>query len=258
MNELFIRTITGIFLAAVAVFSVLYFPVWLFKMAIAFITGVGTWEIFHLLSKRFEGISPLFFGITGFFLSLSVLFLSPVLTVFLIFLIGFYTAHKVYSLDTLTACIFGLTYGIFFISSLALLHEQNKYLMFVLFATVWAGDTMAYFIGKTFGKHRLAPRLSPKKTWEGAFGSVIGSVLAGGLTAYFFNIPETVIPVLIASVLMQIGDLFESFLKRQVGEKDSSHLIPGHGGILDRIDALIFASVVFVIFFQLQKYFMML
>ena len=253
MNELFVRTVTGIILAAAAVLSVLYFPVWLFKITIALITGVGTWEIFHLLDKRFEGINSLFFGVYGFFLSLALLFLSPVLTVFLIFLISFYTAHKIYSLDTLTASVFGLSYGVFFISSLALLHEQNKYLMFVLFATVWAGDTMAYFTGKTIGKHRLAPRLSPKKTWEGAFGSVIGSVLAGGLTAYFFNIPESVIPVLIASVLMQVGDLFESFLKRQVGEKDSSHLIPGHGGLLDRIDALIFASVIFVIFFQFRN-----
>ena len=253
MNDLLIRTITGVILAAVAVFSVLYFPVWLFKIVIAIISGVGTWEIFHLLGKRFEGINPVFFGITGFFLSLSVLFLSPFITVFLIFLIGFYTAHRVYSLNTLTACIFGLSYGVFFISSLALLHEQSRYIMFVLFATVWAGDTMAYFTGKTIGKHRLAPRLSPKKTWEGAFGSIFGSVFAGGLTAYFFNIPEAVIPVFVASVLMQIGDLFESFLKRQVGEKDSSHLIPGHGGLLDRIDALIFASVVFVIFFQIRS-----
>ncbi len=253
MNELFIRTVTGIILAAVAIFSVLYFPVWLFKISIALITGIGTWEVFHLLGKRFEGINPVFFGLFGFFLSLVLLFLSPVLTVFLIFLISFYTAHKVYSLDTLTASVFGLSYGVFFISSLALLHEQNKYLMFVLFATVWAGDTMAYFVGKTIGKHRLAPRLSPKKTWEGAIGSIFGSVFAGGLTAYLFKIPEAVIPVLIASVLMQIGDLFESFLKRQVGEKDSSHLIPGHGGILDRIDALIFASVVFVIFYQIKN-----
>ncbi|HHG74989.1 MAG TPA: phosphatidate cytidylyltransferase [Persephonella sp.] len=253
MNELLVRTVTGIILAAAAVLSVMYFPVWLFKITIALITGIGTWEIFHLLSKRFEGINPLFFGISGFFLSVTFLFLQPVLTVFLIFLIGFYTAHRVYSLDTLTASVFGLSYGVFFISSLALLHEQNKYLVFVLFATVWAGDTMAYFTGKAIGKHKLAPRLSPKKTWEGAFGSVIGSVLAGGLTAYFFNIPEAVIPVLASSVLMQIGDLFESFLKRQVGEKDSSHLIPGHGGILDRIDALIFASAVFVIFFQIKN-----
>ena len=253
MNELFVRTVTGIVLAAVAVFSVLYFPVWLFKITIALITGVGTWEIFHLLGKRYEGINPAFFGLFGFFLSLSVLFLSSFLTVFLIFLIGFYTAYKVYSLNTLTACIFGLTYGVFFISSLALLHEQSRYLMFVLFATVWAGDTMAYFTGKSIGKHKLAPRLSPKKTWEGAFGSIFGSVFAGGLTAYFFDLYEAIIPVLIASVLMQIGDLFESFLKRQVGEKDSSHLIPGHGGILDRIDALIFASVIFVIFYQIKS-----
>ena len=253
MSELLVRTITGIILAAAAVFSVLYFPVWLFKITIALITGIGTWEIFHLLSKRFEGINPLFFGISGFFLSIIFLFLPPFLIFFLIFLISFYTAHRVYSLDTLTASVFGLSYGVFFISSLALLHEQNKYLMFVLFATVWAGDTMAYFVGKTIGKHRLAPRLSPKKTWEGAFGSIIGSVFAGGLAAYLFEIPEAIIPVLIASILMQIGDLFESFLKRQIGEKDSSHLIPGHGGLLDRIDALIFASVVFVIFFQIKN-----
>jgi len=251
MNELLIRTITGVVLATVAVGGVLYLPVWLFKLIIAVLTAVATWEVFRLLSFRFEGLDPVKAGVSGFVFSLTLLFVSPYLSLLLIFLLGFYLAHRIYKIEILTVYIFGFVYPVFFVSSIGLLHSMDRYLVLVLFATVWAGDTLAYFTGKLFGRHKLAPRLSPKKTWEGAVGSVLGSLVAGGFTAYFLNIPEAIIPVIVASVIMQIGDLFESFIKRQVGQKDSSHIIPGHGGILDRIDALVFASVVFVVFFQI-------
>ncbi|WP_457624121.1 phosphatidate cytidylyltransferase [Persephonella sp.] len=251
MNELAVRTVTGILLAAAAISGVLFAPVWLFKVVIAVLAGIATWEVFRLLSFRFEGLKPVEAGISGFLFSTLTLFVSPYLSLLLIFLYGFYTGHRVYRIDTLTASVFGLVYPVFFVSSIGILHSIDRNLVLVLFATVWAGDTLAYFTGKLLGRHKLAPRLSPKKTWEGAAGSVAGSLIAGGLTAYFLEIPEAIIPVAIASVVMQIGDLFESFIKRQVGQKDSSHIIPGHGGILDRIDALIFASVVFVVFFQI-------
>jgi len=248
MNELILRTITGIILATLAVGGVLYLSVWLFKVVIAVLAGLATWEVFRLLSFRFEGLKPLEAGIAGFIFSITTLFISPYFSLLLIFLLGFYVGHRVYRIDTLTASIFGFVYPVFFVSSIGLLHSIDKNLVLVLFATVWAGDTVAYFTGKLIGRHKLAPKLSPKKTWEGAVGGMFGSVVAGGLTAYLLNIPEAIASVAIASVVMQIGDLFESFIKRQVGQKDSSNIIPGHGGILDRIDALIFASVVFVVF----------
>ncbi len=252
MSNLLIRTITGIILGTIAIVSVLYLPLVIFKLAIAGISTIASWEVANLLKRRCQYIDPYFVSIVGFFSSISVLFFDPFLALLIIFLYSFYISHKYWDLDYLSFLVFSLVYSVFFVSSIGLLIDVNRYLILILFATVWSGDTFAYFVGKNLGKHKLAPRLSPKKTWEGAFGSVIGSLLVGGATAYYFEIYSAFIPIVISSVVLQIGDLFESFIKRQVDVKDSSHLIPGHGGILDRIDALIFASIVFLIFYNLK------
>ncbi len=252
MSNLLIRTITGIILAAIAISAVLYLPEPIFKFAIAGIATIASWEVSNLLKRKYTHIDPYFASIVGFFSSISVLFFDPFLALLIIFLYSFYISHKYWDIDYLSALVFSLVYSVFFVSSIGLLIDINRYLILILFATVWSGDTFAYFVGKNLGKHKLAPRLSPKKTWEGAIGSVAGSLIIGGATAYYFEIYSAFIPIVIASVILQIGDLFESFIKRQVDVKDSSHLIPGHGGILDRIDALIFASVVFLIFYNLK------
>ena len=141
---------------------------------------------------------------------------------------------------------------------------ERVLLIFVLLA-VWIGDTAAYYVGRTIGRHKLAPIVSPNKTWEGAIASVAGSILAGWLVFHFVSriaalfpeptvtfytpsVPVHSIPwmhVFIVAVLTnigaQFGDLFESAIKRGAQVKDSGTLLPGHGGILDRIDALLFA-----------------
>jgi phosphatidate cytidylyltransferase len=118
--------------------------------------------------------------------------------------------------------------------------EGPRLLLFALLIT-WAGDTVAYFVGRALGKHSLAPHLSPKKTWEGAVASFVGSLLVAMVFARWVSVP---LPHLLAmagagNVAGQAGDLLESAYKRSAGVKDSGGLLPGHGGILDRIDALI-------------------
>jgi phosphatidate cytidylyltransferase len=115
-------------------------------------------------------------------------------------------------------------------------------LLFVLVMT-WMGDTAAYFVGRSIGKHKLAPHLSPKKTWEGTVASFFGSLVVGFIFARFIAVP---LPHLLAmaavgNVAGQVGDLLESAYKRSAGIKDSGSILPGHGGVLDRIDALILA-----------------
>lgn len=115
-----------------------------------------------------------------------------------------------------------------------------------VFAVVWGTDIFAYFVGRAVGGPKLAPAISPGKTWSGAIGGTICGILAG--TAVFlahFSLQDLRIPIvaLVLSVASQIGDLFESFVKRRFGVKDSSRLIPGHGGVMDRVDGLIFACV---------------
>ena len=120
--------------------------------------------------------------------------------------------------------------------------------------SVWIADSGAYFIGRAFGRHRFSPRLSPKKTWEGYFAGVIAGSLGGALLAYLWGFlagPEwNVSPWLgallgfLLAVLTPLGDLGESMFKRQVGAKDSGKLLPGHGGIFDRIDSWLWAAVI--------------
>jgi len=115
-----------------------------------------------------------------------------------------------------------------------------KFLLFACGIT-WAGDTVAYFVGRAFGKHLLAPKLSPKKTWEGSVGSMVGSLAVAYAFSYWIKIPVGHLLAMgaIGNVAGQMGDLLESAYKRSAGVKDSGGLLPGHGGILDRIDALI-------------------
>ena len=115
-----------------------------------------------------------------------------------------------------------------------------KLLLFALVVT-WAADTAAYFVGRAMGKHPLAPHISPKKTWEGSVGSMIGSLVVAWAFSYWIRIPvgHLVAMAVIGNVAGQMGDLLESAYKRSAGVKDSGGLLPGHGGVLDRIDALI-------------------
>ena len=112
-----------------------------------------------------------------------------------------------------------------------------------IFAIVWMADIAAYFSGKAFGKHKLAPAISPGKTLEGACGAALGVVIYGLVLRQvfaleFFSLPFWVLALLGLTVVSIVGDLFESLLKRKAGIKDSSNILPGHGGVLDRIDSL--------------------
>jgi phosphatidate cytidylyltransferase len=113
-----------------------------------------------------------------------------------------------------------------------------------IFAIVWATDILAYFVGRAIGGPKLAPPISPGKTWSGAIGGTIAGVIAGCIVVAVAGFGLTFGHVVIAallSIFSQIGDLFESFIKRRFGVKDSSRLIPGHGGVMDRVDGLVFA-----------------
>jgi len=133
------------------------------------------------------------------------------------------------------------------------LQARSPWLVLAAMAIVWVADTAAYFSGRAFGRHKLAPQVSPGKTWEGVYGAWIAVALyALALVPYAgaagFRLPVTTLAIaswvvfllLLASISV-VGDLFESLLKRHAGAKDSGALLPGHGGVLDRIDALLAA-----------------
>jgi phosphatidate cytidylyltransferase len=128
----------------------------------------------------------------------------------------------------------------------------KKLLLFTL-VLVWAGDTLAYFVGKFFGRWRMAPELSSKKTWEGAAANLLASLIVGAAFARWLHLDpaQCVVMAALANAAGQIGDLLESAYKRSAGVKDSGTLLPGHGGMLDRIDALILAAPVVWYYFNL-------
>jgi phosphatidate cytidylyltransferase len=123
------------------------------------------------------------------------------------------------------------------------LGREGPFLLLFALAITWANDTVAYFVGRGIGKHRLAPGLSPKKTWEGSIAGFAASLLVGWLFSRWLTapVPHLLIMAALGNVAGQAGDLLESAYKRSAGVKDSGGLLPGHGGVLDRIDALILA-----------------
>lgn len=131
-----------------------------------------------------------------------------------------------------------------------LAHRTGRWWLFLLLAIVALGDTLAYFTGRRFGKHKLAPSVSPKKTWEGSIGGFVGSLLAAAVWSHFVlgAVDPRILAVAAATAIMaQAGDLVESVIKRGAGVKDSSQALPGHGGFYDRLDAMILGAPTFVI-----------
>ena len=176
----------------------------------------------------------------GAFLGLTVIM------VLLLNLLSIIIIYPDFSPSDGASSLYGTLYVglIVYLYLLRVLPDGTAWLIFALTNT-WAGDTGAYFIGRTWGKHKLAPKLSPKKTIEGAVGGVICCLLAAAIFHFFY--PATPLAkLLILSVLVAfaglLGDLVESVLKRQAGIKDSGKIIPGHGGVLDRFDSFLLTA----------------
>ena len=154
------------------------------------------------------------------------------------------------TLDALGILGFGVLYFSLPISSLHYLQQADPWLVFLLFALVWLGDSAAFYVGSAIGRHKMAPTVSPKKSWEGSAAGFATSILSAAVWSWF-RLGRVDLKLLLAAALVavaaQIGDLVESMIKRGSGVKDSGSLLPGHGGMLDRIDALLFAGPVLLL-----------
>lgn len=200
--------------------------------------------------------TTVFLGL-GFFPRVISNLLFPVLSVLWIsFILLRY--HKVSSLLEMQTLISKSILGFFYVgllpaSSLWIAMNPSGISWFVfLLSVVFSADTFAYIFGVLFGKEKIMPSVSPKKTREGALGGLLGSAVAGAIVGKLFLPPDLSLPLLMAIAVFagfcgQIGDLFESLLKRVADVKDSGKIMPGHGGILDRIDAVLFASPVILL-----------
>ena len=170
----------------------------------------------------------------------------------MVFMAAYVITFPEYKTEEITAGFFGVCYVSVMMSYLYLTRQlpDGKYLVWLIFLSSWGCDTAAYCAGMLLGRHKMVPALSPKKTWEGAIGGVLGAALLGALFAYFFSddmgiespMFSCVFACGVGAVISQIGDLAASAIKRNHNIKDYGRLIPGHGGILDRFDSMLFTA----------------
>lgn len=195
------------------------------------LSGAARWSPPRL--AEFVGFSPLDGALLSFLLGAAVLAVTARGS----------AAEAFRALAVSSAAMIFLVVPFSYVVRLHGIERLGPPLLLFTLALVWAGDMAAYFVGRRFGRRRMAPELSPKKTWEGAGANVLGSALVGVGFGALLPIPlvHTVSMAVLANAAGQVGDLVESACKRAAGVKDSGALLPGHGGMLDRIDSLIFA-----------------
>jgi len=261
------RILTAVVLIPVVLLLVLKGQFWMVTVATALVAELAAWEYLELVDATGAKTPRILVMI-----AIAALFgcafrnadlLGPVLTGLglVLFVVCAFRSPLERMLHDTAGSVFGLIYIGFTLATVPLVwaQENGPSLLLLMLFVVWAGDIAALYIGKTFGRRKLAPRLSPNKTWEGTIASVAGSLLvtlgliflAGWLAgrgiellAYPGSVWHWLVLALVLNVAAQLGDLAESALKRGAGVKDSGTLLPGHGGVLDRIDALLLAAPV--------------
>jgi len=240
------RIVTALLLIPFIAWVTLASPVWVF-LAVLAITGLLAYHEFDQIAAA-NGIARA--GIPGMAAGLILLLVpQPMIALVLIAMLGMALAMRVNNLAAAMPAAASFILGVIYVFGAwrcaADLRLVNPHWLLFAMALSWAGDTAALYVGRPFGKHKMAPRVSPAKSWEGAAGSLAGSMLFGGVYAHFL-IPqaplwEALSLAAAGNIAGQLGDLCESALKRGAGVKDSGTLLPGHGGWLDRIDSSLFS-----------------
>lgn len=255
------RIITSLVWLPLAIAAIWFGAPW-FTVLIALFALLAIWEFYHLVSHakaptltRFGLIYTLLFIASphlsfGDFSTNQTLLLTSAIMISLIWLLV--RPQKETAFTSWVWSLGGVIYlGLLLSYLVALrgLEAGREWVFFALFINA-GSDTAAYFIGRTWGRRRLAPSISPGKTWEGAVGGVFGAVLIGTALFYLLELPasfsyvQAVLLSILISVAGQLGDLVESLFKRNMYVKESGNLLPGHGGFLDRVDSVVFVGVV--------------
>ena len=260
------RWLTGIICVPILIFLIGFGPRWLFYILLCAAGLVGLWEYFKITAPEISPFvkwinSALVIALFAAVYMRQALLLPGIIVLWAFFPMALEVfifsgkAEKETAMFSMTALL-GPVYTALPLALLVFIdmRPQGHLWIFFLLTVVFSCDTGAFYFGKSFGKHKLHKRVSPGKTWEGAIGGLFTSLLAAMMFLKFIDLhPFNVHLVLLVGILAifsQIGDLAESVLKRKQGVKDSGNILPGHGGILDRIDGLLFAIP--VLFFYLN------
>lgn len=268
MSKLITRTITGLFYVALIVITLTINSTFLFATVFALLTILGIWEFQSLTDSKTQNpiIGKILDAIGGLIMFLSFYWKAQYpetgIEVIMPYL-GYFIVRNVYQLYIKSANILenwaysfmGQIYVALPLSLWNFIYAGfNPQILLAIFIFIWINDTGAYCVGSSIGKHRLYERISPKKSWEGFWGGMFFCIIASICCYYwgntFFNgssLGAWIGLGIIVSIFSTWGDLCESLIKRSIGVKDSGKILPGHGGILDRIDSLLLvAPTVFI------------
>jgi len=250
------RLLTASVMIPVVLYAVLGGIEWLFLVVLAAVALICFDEYSVITASR----EPVAYaaGLAMLLLPTGSLWLLAIFFTLLMLTLAMRSSDPAMGFRRTAALVLGVIYIFGAWRTAILLRAMNPWWLVFGLVVSWIGDTGAYYVGRRYGKHKLAPVVSPKKTWEGAIASVLVSSLAGGLALPRLipgvGIGEALLLAFAANVAGQAGDLAESAIKRSAGVKDSGTLLPGHGGLLDRVDSSMFAlPVLYGILLSLSK-----
>ena len=253
------RVITGLLLGFLCILLVIYATAFWFFVIVVSTVSLALLEYYRITASQDKGLLTIgtllgaIVPIIIYFLGLKVFPGYLIFAVFFIFAYCLFIKKRADDPNPLVSItshigigVLGVIYIAFSLSHLIVLRELEQGSLWILFLVfiIAANDTCAYYIGRGIVRHKLSPLVSPGKTVEGAAGGLMGGVIAAAIFQQFFLIQIALIETLLLAVFIgivgQFSDLFESLLKRSAGVKDSGNILPGHGGVLDRVDSLIF------------------
>ena len=250
------RVLTAVIAIPIVLFLTIYTPDWIFAFIVGVVAAVAVEEFLTLGAVRGIGrpgrwfLAPAVLVATSFIGGAGWVLTTLALSVMALLTVAIFGRSIDAALGRVGVGLSSLLYCCVTLGFLVLLPRE---LILLLFVIIWVGDAAAYYVGSAFGRHQLAPKISPKKTIEGGVAGLLASVAAGTASGVLFlgePWPKLIMVSGVTAVVGQFGDLAESVLKRSAGVKDSSSILPGHGGILDRLDSFFFAAPVFYWFFN--------
>jgi phosphatidate cytidylyltransferase len=244
------RVLTAALLVPLVVYTVIWANVWVF-LAVVSLVAVLSYREYDTIAAAYGFGAPGVLGYGGGLLLLLVpahAGMAMVAIALVALVLALRSAELAHALPRTSLLVLGVVYIFGCWRCAIVLHGYGVHWLMYALLVSWTGDAGAYYIGMAFGRHRMADRISPKKSWEGAAASVATSVLlAGAYLVYFVpgvSVARAVLLTALANMAGQLGDLVESAMKRGAGVKDSGGLLPGHGGFLDRVDSALFVMPV--------------